>query len=234
MFLNGLIQQVFSPFQKGLLRGLDVFHPDTMLTKLREENMELRTQLAKEKITDKENEALRDQFQLASPPSKNLLPATVVAMPSFFPGLSLPDSITLNKGKHDNITTGEAVIYKNNLIGKITVVDNYFSKVTLATNIMSSFTARTISTNALGVIRGQGENQLLLDNVVLSDMLTVGDMVITDGSESLNGDGYPPGIIVGKITSVNKNPSSLFQKASVVRLIDITKINTVFIIIRSQ
>ena len=43
-----------------------------------------------------------------------------------------------------------------------------------------------------------------------------------------------PGLIVGKIASVSKNPSDLFQKAEIQSNIDFTKIETVFIVTNIQ
>ena len=70
----------------------------------------------------------------------------------------------------------------------------------------------------------------MIKNVVLSDKLTVSDLVLTKGDIDL-GRGYPPDLIVGKIVSVDKKASSLFQSAQVISLVDITRVPIVFIIL---
>lgn len=70
---------------------------------------------------------------------------------------------------------------------------------------------------------------MILDNVLLSETLKVGDVVLTNGDIDQNGKGLPPDLIVGKITSVDKNPSALFQKADVVSFVDFSKLSTLFV-----
>ena len=71
---------------------------------------------------------------------------------------------------------------------------------------------------------------MILDNVLLTENLKNGDLVLTKGDVNLNGEGFLPGLIVGKIISVEKSPSALFQKAQVEGLVDVTKLSTVFVI----
>jgi cell shape-determining protein MreC len=57
-------------------------------------------------------------------------------------------------------------------------------------------------------------------------------LVLTNGDVGLNGSGFPPDLIVGKITSIEKKPSALFQKAEVESFLDFSKITAVFVIIK--
>ena len=93
-----------------------------------------------------------------------------------------------------------------------------------------SFPAKTSQTNAIGVLKGSGNNTMVLDNVVLSDDLKVGDLVVTAMDQDIKSQGFPPNFIIGKIISVEKNPSSLFQRASLSGLVDVTKLSFVFVI----
>jgi rod shape-determining protein MreC len=159
-----------------------------------------------------------------------LLPANIVGAPSFIPGISTPETFIIDKGTSDGVKVGDAVVYKNNLLGKISKISDSLSEVTLVTNTSSSFTAKTSSSQALGVIKGQGGGQMILDNVLLSDNLKPSDLVLTNGDTNLSGKGYPPDLVVGKIVSVDKKASSLFQRAEVSSFIDFAKITTVFVI----
>ena len=71
---------------------------------------------------------------------------------------------------------------------------------------------------------------MTLDNVLLSENIKVGDIVTTKGDITLKRIGYPPDLIVGKIMSVDKNPSSLFQKARVESFVNLNKLYMVFIL----
>lgn len=178
---------------------------------------------------EKDNAALRDQFEKGVLPSKNLLPSTVIGTPSFVPGISPPEYYVLDKGTESGVAAGQQVLYKNNLVGKIETAGPFTSRVTLLTNSTLRFTALTSETNALGVVKGEGEGKILLDNVVLSDTLKKGDLVLTKGDMTEDGQGVPPGIVLGKIISVQKKASAVFQTAKVQSLLDFGKLRTVFI-----
>ena len=88
-----------------------------------------------------------------------------------------------------------------------------------------------METNASGVIKGEGGDGMILDEVLLSDSLKKDDLVLTKGNQDLSGVGFPPGLAVGKIASISKNASDLFQKAEVKSSLDFTKLDKVFIVV---
>ncbi|MCL4353994.1 rod shape-determining protein MreC [Patescibacteria group bacterium] len=203
------------------------------LEKLKEENQDLRKKLLDQKKLQEDNNALRDQFQTTKIKSTSLIQADIIGAPSFVPGVSLPEFLVLNKGLDDGANLGDAVIYKDNLIGKITKISSSISTVTLVSNGSISLTAKTGQDNKVeGVIKGQGSGEMLLDNVLLSENLKKDDLVLTKGDADPNGQGFPPDLIVGKIVSIDKNPSALFQKADVVSFVNFSKLTRVFIFIK--
>jgi rod shape-determining protein MreC len=233
--VSSVLQKVISPFQSAtynFFNSVTLLGENPKLKKLERENLILTSMLSDQKKLESENSALSDQFQVSSPNSNTLLPANIVGAPSFIPGVSVPETFIIDKGTRDRVRVGEAVIYKNNLLGKITKSNDSLSEVTLVTNLSSSFTVKTSSSQALGVIKGQGGGEMILDNVLLSDSLKPSDLVLTNGDTSLDGAGYPPDLVVGKIISVDKKASSLFQRAEVSSFIDFSKIITVFIIVK--
>lgn len=189
---------------------------------LRDENTALRTQLVKMQELERDNSALRNQFQTANPESRNLLPATVIGMNA--------NEITIDKGSEDAVQKGDIIVLKDNLIGKVAKISPHVSIVTLITDPATSFTAQTSKTAAIGVVKAQGGDTITFENVVLSDKLEKDDMVITKGDIDENGGGYPPKLIVGKVVSVNKKASNLFQSAQIKSLIDMSKIRMVFVV----
>ncbi len=233
--LASVFQKIVSPIQGLTYNAVNTTNSlgtNDKIKKLENENLLLTSMLSDQKKLKDNNSALSDQFQTSFPNSSTLLPANIVGAPSFIPGLSLPETFIIDKGTNDGVRIGEAVVYKNNLVGKITKTNDFLSEVTLVTNVSSSFTAKSSSSEVLGVIKGQGAGEMILDNVLLSDNLNPADLVFTNGDTSLSGSGYPPDLVVGKILSVDKKASSLFQRAEVSSFIDFAKITTVFIIVK--
>ena len=61
---------------------------------------------------------------------------------------------------------------------------------------------------------------MILDNVLLSDNIKRGEIVLTKGDLTINNTGFPEGLTVGKVIAIDKNPSALFQTAGIKNLID--------------
>jgi len=206
-------------------------------SKLELENRDLVKKLVDDKKLRDENAALSDQFLVTYPKSQDLLPAKVVGAPSFVIGVVSPDYLVIDKGTGDRIKVGDAVVLRDNLVGKVAKVSSSFSKVTLVSNSALSFSATTISIKgslsegALGVIKGSSGQDMILDNVLLSENIQIGDYVVTKGDMDVSGVGYPPSLVVGKISSVEKKPSSLFQKAKVKSLVNFSRLNMVFVVL---
>lgn len=234
------VTPLFLASQGSALRS----HLRSQETALQEENQKLAKQLVDQQKLQKEIAALRDQFQTQNPSLMKILPARIIGKPSFIPGVSSAAYLVIDKGKSDGIENGLPVIYKDSLVGKISNVSDTFSQVMLVTDTAFSTTAKSLESNnvqssndilqakneVLGVVRGTGSG-LVLDNVVLSENLKKGNIIATYGNIDKTGRGFLPDIIIGKIASVDKKPSSLFQKAIVISYIDISKLTTVFIVL---
>jgi rod shape-determining protein MreC len=236
-FLNpfsSFIKDIFSPVQAlthGAFNKVTGFGNNAQIEELKAQNLVLVQKLIDQNKLIGDNKALRDQFQTVSPKSPSLIPADVVGAPGFIPGLSTVESLILNRGTNDGVKRGDAVVYENNLVGEVTQATANLSSVTLLTNSASLFTAKTLNTQAQGVVKGQGGGELILDNVVLSDSLKKDDLVLTKGDINAQNSGFPPDLTVGKIISVSKNPSDLFQKADIQPLVNFSKLEKVFVVI---
>ncbi|MBU2632491.1 rod shape-determining protein MreC [Patescibacteria group bacterium] len=203
---------------------------DSAKEDLKEENAGLiKKNLELQKIT-RQNKSLMDQFETTNPKSQNLISAEVVGAPSFMPGISNPEFLIINQGKEAKIAVGDAVVYKNNLIGKVSKVSNQLSRISLISNIESSFTVRIGESGILGIVKGLSNGNILVDNILLSEDVKVGDLVISGENVEEDRSGFAPGLVAGKVVSVEKVPSALFQKAEIKPLVDFSKLTMVFIL----
>jgi rod shape-determining protein MreC len=229
----GILQSVFSPVQKGIytVLGKEYIPSEEMIAHLAEKNADLITQINTSKVEKGELKALRDQFGGKAGDSKKLLPVRIIGMRRFVPGVSVPDTLTINAGSRNGIKKGMTAIYKNMLVGKVSVVSQNISIIDLPSSQSYSFTGKTLESNALGVVQGAKDGSYVLGNVVLSYTLTVGDQVITKGDIDATGKGFPPDLVIGEITSVSKIPSALFQAAEIKNALDVTKLTDVFVML---
>ncbi len=223
--LNGLtsfLEQLTVPLQRFTF-GVVHKNDQTEIAKLKAENISLTAQLIKQTELQRENQALKDQFQATNPDPRKLLPANVIGV--------FNDQMIIDKGISDGVKTGFVLVVKDNLVGKIVKTSAHISVFDLITGNHISFTAKTLKTQTLGIIKGQ-DGGLIFDNVVLSDKLEKDDTVVTKGDIDAQGVGFPPNLVVGKIVSVNKKASSLFQNAEVRSLVSVKSLEMVFVLIQ--
>ncbi len=210
----------------GIFQKLPFISQDLKFKELKDENLNLLSKIADYERLKKENSALSDQFQISYPPSAQLLKADIVGAASFIPGVSAPNKLIINKGLNDNLKVGMTVIIENNLVGIISKTSTNLSEVEIVNSPEFSFTAKTQS-GVIGIIKGGGN--LILDNVLLSEKISPGEIVLTKGNVNNDGIGIPPDLVIGKIVSVENKPSDLFQKASIESSVNFVNLSTVFV-----
>ncbi|MCL4353029.1 rod shape-determining protein MreC [Patescibacteria group bacterium] len=230
MALDNLAVKILSPIGSSLIRTFTPPVGKSKASRLKEENRKLLEKLAKSELLVTENRALLDQFRTVYPAPRTLIPANVVSKPSFIPGETLPLKFILDKGLGSGVKKGQAVVVGNNLIGEIEEATDDFSVVTLITSHKFSQTAETSRSKALGVIKGNGSRSVVFGNILPSADIKKSDVVVSAGSLDKNGDGIPPNLVIGKVVSVNKNPSAIFQTCDVESLVDFSKLSLVFVI----
>lgn len=215
----------------NLFQKMPFVSEDLKIKRLKGDNLDLLKKIADYEKLKRENAALSDQFQISYPPSYKLLKAQIIGAPGFIPGVSIPNNFILNKGSKDNLKVGMAVVVKDNLVGVISQVSVNLAKVDVISNPSSSFTAKT-ENGAMGIAKGGAA--LTINNILLSESIREGELVLTKGDINSDGVGIPQDLIVGKITEIEKNPSDLFQKAKIESFVDFARLSTVFLYIGNK
>lgn len=231
-----LTQSVFAPLQRSgysLVMGFPWIGQKEKIERQKAESDQYK-ELASFQTVIKDNQALKDQFDFGASYQSQLLAARVIGAPRFLPGVSSPEVFILDKGTTSGVSVGQGVVFRDQVVGKITKVGPSSAVATLVTNPRFSLPVRTARNSALGVVKGTGAGDMLLDNVLLSEELQIGDVVVTYGDVQETGVGLPPDIIVGKIVSVDKKPSALFQTAKLHVIQPLEKLTLVFIVRATQ
>lgn len=220
--LTAGLQTITLPIQRwAFMASSQPTTANSSMQQLQQENNQLRIQLAQMQEVQQDNQALHDQFQMTTPAPQQLLPADVVGLQQ--------STLIIDKGQEDNMHVGGIVVVNNNLIGTVSKITPHLSQVTLLTDPSISFTAESVKTNADGIVKSENGGIITFDNVVLSDKLEDNDIVVTKGSLNAQGQGYPPQLVVGKIVSIDKQASSLFQSAKIQSLVNISQLRMVFV-----
>jgi len=197
---------------------------------LRAENQQLRlqnTRLALENfhLQDAvlENIRLRRLLQLKHQLDYDLLPAKVV-------GFSPQDFVTgylLSSSKLNPAYKNSAVITAEGLVGKIVKISAGYAICQNLLDPNSRVSVRIQRNRELGIVRWNGGDGLLLENVPNTIDIRPGDVLFTSGMSRI----YPPNIKVGFVTKVQKNTQHLFQSIQVKPALNFNRIEEVFILV---
>lgn len=105
----------------GYVRSKD----DAEVARLREENISLSQELSARTNQDAEVRALRDQFETAAISSSSLLPARVIG--------TMNNKLIIDQGQESAVREGSIVVYKDNLVGRVSRVSEHVAVVDLIT-----------------------------------------------------------------------------------------------------
>lgn len=121
--------------------------------------------------------------------------------------------IFINQGSKEGLKEGlAATAYEGIIVGKVIAVEDYRSQVQLLTDVNSRLAVtfkEAVGTN--GVVRGKIGNSLLMEFIPQNIEVKESEIAVTSGLE----DFVPDGLLVGKVSSVEKISGQIFQKANI-------------------
>lgn len=191
--------------------------------KLREENDQLKVDIASLSQIKSENEALRAQLGTNLTRGFDLVPAQTLG---YLPVVGTKEMI-LDIGSA-KVSVGQVVVVGQALVGRIIFVEAGRARVRLPTDPQSQILVQT-SRSAKGLLLGQFQATAKLTKVLQEEILNQTDKILTTGE----GD-YPPNLVVGEVTKVTKKDNELFQEAEVRPLLNFDKLTTVFVIVGTK
>ncbi len=233
--LQDFTQYLANPFQYGLfqIKGnaentLSFF---TNLKSLRNQNLELlektydlESKIAKLKELEFENKTLREQAGVKNENSaQNLLLARVIGIPFS----NQNSEVLIDKGSEDGLKTGQTVLFKNFLVGSIVDVFAHRATVVFVTSpkLNVAVLDQSKEGRAKGITTGSFGTAIIMDKVLLDEEVVQGDIIVTSGQDGV----FKPGLIAGKVVEVTTAPTEPIKKAKLETLVDLNKLEVVFI-----
>ncbi len=132
----------------------------------------------------------------------------------------------INRGARDGIGVGMPVVTDLGLVGRITQVRAAASQVLLINDPNSSVSARLQTTRVDGSVRGQLSGALRMELIPQGAEVNPGDLVVTSGL----GGAFPPGLVIGQVTSIREFEFELFQEAEIRSLNDFNRLEVVMVL----
>jgi rod shape-determining protein MreC len=115
-------------------------------------------------------------------------------------------TVNIDKGESSGVRVNDPVINEEGLVGRVATVVADGAQVDLITDSSMGVSARIGTGTATGLVQPKvGEpNDLLLGYLPGNTQANAGEYVVTAGSATPGESLYPPGLIIGQVTSVNE------------------------------
>ena len=153
-----------------------------------------------------ENKQLRELLSL----SKRLETKGITAEVLYDAADPYTRKLIINKGLMDGIKASSPVMDEHGILGQVTHVLPLVSEVTLVTDREHSIPVLNTRTGARGVAYGEAGGAPLLELRFMATNadIEVGDILSTSGVDGI----YPPGVLVGKVSKVERRAETAFAR----------------------
>ena len=136
-------------------------------------------------------------------------------------------SITVNRGRQDNIARLTAVISPEGLIGRVVDVRPGASIVQVLIDPASTVGAHVVRTRTPGIVEGEARGTMRFKYMARDGAgIKVGDLIVTSGQ----GGVFPRGVPIGRVQSIDDRGSALFHYAALTPVVDFGRIDEVLLV----
>jgi len=200
---------------------------------LKEQVATLKTQVAGDAQQQLELQQLRDLLGLSTSLDPNAVPAVVIAN-----GLSnFDDSITIDKGTNDGVRVGQPVVTGSaaspRLVGQVVSVTSISSDVQLLIDRNFAVAGGLATSGETGLVAGQGDQDLTMAGIPAGTSFPEGQpenvFTVTYDIGGQHGR-YPPGILIGEVSSVHEGSNALETDVSIRPAVDFSALEFVLVL----
>ena len=221
--LTGATTAILSP-ANGILRWVEsVANARRDASRLSRELAQLRLERGRSLDADAENARLRALLGFAQHGLPRLKPAEVVGVA----GEPWPVVFHLASGSADGLAVGQTVLAPEGFVGRIARVDAHTASVALLTDPNAPIACEVVGSGVRGVLKFRfgDEPGLYLTAVPLTDTVRVGERIVTSATSIV----VPPGIPVGHVTKVGREPTGLLSLIRVEPFAPLTRAREVLV-----
>lgn len=140
-------------------------------------------------------------------------------------------SFLIDKGENDGLAVDMNVIAGGGLVGRITSVGPNWAKVTSIISDNSNVSAMTLATEDNMMVRG--DLKRMADGCITFSQLLDGQNEVKAGDKVVTSnisDKYLPNILIGYISSINRDANNLTKSGQIVPAVDFEHLSEVLII----
>ncbi len=225
---------VTAPLQRGLVAVIDgvgsAWERYVSLRRVERENQAMREEISglRKAVSGmqearSENERLRRLLNYTGTEAGPVVAARVV-------GIN-PDAnrltVRIDRGEADGLARNMPVVTPEGVVGQVLRATSGSADVLLLADPNSRLGVRVQRTRARAGAAGTGDERLLrLDYLARAEDLEEGDAVVTSGTDGV----YPPGLMVGRATQVQRQGAGMFLGANLLPAVDFSRLEEVLVL----
>jgi rod shape-determining protein MreC len=136
-------------------------------------------------------------------------------------------SLTVNRGRGDDVKRLTAVISPDGLVGRIVEVRAGNSVVQVLTDPSSTVGAHSVRTRTPGIVEGEPRGTIRFKYMARDGAgLAVDDVIVTSGQ----GGVFPRGVPIGRVRAIDDRGSALFHYALIAPIVDFARVDEVLFV----
>lgn len=136
-------------------------------------------------------------------------------------------SLTVNRGRGDDVRRLTAVISPDGLVGRIVDVRIGASIVQVLTDPSSTVGAHALRTRMPGIVEGEPRGTIRFKYMARDGAgIAVNDVIVTSGLGGL----FPRGVPIGRVRAIDDRGSALFHYALVAPVVDFARVDEVLLV----
>ena len=175
------------------------------------ENRELRAQVLENAAAAQEAKLLRaehDQLLAMSAARARYGDRGLIAEVLYNARNPFTRKIVVDKGLTQGVQAGMPAIDGTGVVGQVTSVGTFTSEITLVTEKDQSVPVMLLRNGLRAVAVGSGKDSIDVPFMPISADINVGDLFVTSGIDGT----YPPGLVVARVTTADKNAAYSFAR----------------------
>lgn len=176
---------------------------------------------------EQENRRLRALLNFVEPyPHYTVRGASVVGQVIGWDPATVIQVLIINVGEAHGIRAGMPVVTDTGLVGRVLRVHKTTTEVLPITSPQSAVNAIVQSSRLTGIVRGQHDETVVMEYIPLDTPVKVGDLVLTSGL----GGVFPPKLVIGQVTAVERHDYAMFQQATIRPTVDFRRLEQVLVL----
>ena len=195
--------------------------------KLKEENLNLKSQMQQVYKLESENKRLYELMDSKPKTNDEYVFADIISTSN----IRDKHQILINRGSKDGIKLGSSIVDSNGIIGHVIRDQIFASEVLLISDLEHAIPIEVVRTGLRSIAVGTGDHTRLKINMLpVNSDIQKEDILITSGL----GGRYPEGFPVGTVKNIKSNSGESFLEVEILPFANLKTINEVWIIITNE